>query len=758
MRRAVTALSVLCLLLTGAPAALAQEAVEYTAVLPDFEPLPATTLYRDIDANGAAWAAEVPTNWNGDLIVYAHGFVSPTTTELRVQPPSDSLRAYWVSQGYAWAASSYRANGYGAVGDAVDDTHNLIGYVADRASRTPDRVFVVGASLGGHVTAVSIERYPGAYDGALPVCGVLGDEELFEYFADAGLTASALAGVEVGSPQPPDWFERVVPTAVANLGLAGDTTTAGYRWSRVLEQRSGGERPLFDDAFDFWTSTTAPTALGDDGLPFLLGLYGGALAGGPDPRDPTFTGTEGQVYQYDDDPDLSPAEAELNEDILRYAPQPGAEPYFPVIEGQPSVPVLSLHTIGDLFVPLSMEQVYARRVADNGLSDRFVARAIRALGHCDFAPAELQTAWDDLIGWVTSGVAPAGDDITDETAVRDRSFGCAFTAATRDGLEECPAEPALERLAGADRVATAVALSSAVHDSADEVVLARADLAADALAAAGYVGGTMPLLLTPPDALADEVAAEIARLGATRVTLLGGEQALSTTVARAAADIAGVGTVERVAGQSRYDTASALAAAAAGGLAATGTVYVVNGAGDGTGRSWADAAAASGLTAFLRAPSLLVTGASVPPATREALAALEPERITIVGGEAAVGPDVAAVLGDYAPVDRLAGANRYGTSAAVVGRGLASGAEMSEPVVATGEGVADALVAGPVAAAGGQSLLLVDGTDLSGQQATATLLFEQGPLVSTVRIAGGEQAVTDAVAQQLLSAVAAAGD
>ena len=47
--------------------------------------------------------------------------------------------------------------------------------------------------MGGHVTAVAIEQYPQAYDGAMPICGVLGDHELFDFYLDYNLVAAALA-------------------------------------------------------------------------------------------------------------------------------------------------------------------------------------------------------------------------------------------------------------------------------------------------------------------------------------------------------------------------------------------------------------------------------------------------------------------------------------------------------------------------------------------------------------------------------------
>ena len=89
-----------------------------------------------------------------------------------------------------------------------------------------------------------------------------------------------------------------------------------------------------------------------------------------------------------------------------------------------------MHTIGDLFVPFSMEQVYARRAQLNGNDDLLVQRAIRDVGHCAFSPAEWDQAITDLTAWVHGGAAakPAGDDVLTPSVVADPAYGCRFTA------------------------------------------------------------------------------------------------------------------------------------------------------------------------------------------------------------------------------------------------------------------------------------------------------------------------------------------
>jgi hypothetical protein len=89
--------------------------------------------------------------------------------------------------------------------------------------------------------------------------------------------------------------------------------------------------------------------------------------------------------------------------------------------------MLSLHTLGDLFVPFLMEQVYARRVASKGNAHNLVQRATRDFGHCAFTGPELVQTFTDLVSWVEGGTKPAGDNVLDTAAVASPTFGCTFT-------------------------------------------------------------------------------------------------------------------------------------------------------------------------------------------------------------------------------------------------------------------------------------------------------------------------------------------
>ena len=89
--------------------------------------------------------------------------------------------------------------------------------------------------------------------------------------------------------------------------------------------------------------------------------------------------------------------------------------------------MVSLHNLGDLFVPFHNEIVYGNEAAATGTSDLLVQRGILGAIHCDFAASEVIAGLSDLIDWADGGPRPAGDDVLDPAAVADPLFGCQFT-------------------------------------------------------------------------------------------------------------------------------------------------------------------------------------------------------------------------------------------------------------------------------------------------------------------------------------------
>jgi pimeloyl-ACP methyl ester carboxylesterase len=426
MRRAARLLAVLTVLLAAGTAASAGPATaepppEYfvdETKLP-FAAIPGldTDRYWGVH-NGAGYRMEVPRNWNKRLVMWAHGFRG---SGLELTVDNHPLRAFLAANGYAWAASSYSRNEYD-VEVGVKDTYALTQRFNGIVGQ-PELVYLTGASMGGHVTAAAIEQYPSAYDGAMPICGVLGDHELFDFFLDYNLVAQTLAGVPA-YPIPTNYVTTAVPQINTALGIGAITVLApeptndlGRQFRAITVNRSGGPRPGAEAAFAFWKN-------------FLFQLAQPATE--PTPDDPPAL-RPGQIAtnlftRYEPN-----APVDVNRTVPRVAPEDLAErlsPFLtqiPKIAGRPGVPVLSLHGLGDLFVPFGMEQDYARDVALHLQGRNLVQRAIRTINHCEFSPTEVGTAWDDLVNWVEHKQKPAGDRVLNSGTVGAPTYGCAFS-------------------------------------------------------------------------------------------------------------------------------------------------------------------------------------------------------------------------------------------------------------------------------------------------------------------------------------------
>lgn len=405
-----------------------------------FSALAGATAYSGI-LHGSAYRIEVPDHWNGRLVMYAHGYAGTGTT---VSVSNPQLRGWYISQGYAWAASSYRQNGYN-VGDGVEDTHDLMVHFPGLTHhRAPRETYMTGVSMGGEITAVEIEQYRGQYTAAMPVCGVLGANELFDYFLGANATAAALTGTTIDYPKTAaagaayvPVYDATVQKEMTALGIthvsgtrfdATKPSPAGAAWMSAVEQLSGGTRPGFPGAAMYWSSFGfAPLT----DAPFLFGVYPGLTGGTIGYADGNVADNDDTVYQLDGDPHLSKEEQALNAAVLRVQDTAtettnAHRTELPDIAGNSKIPVLSLHDLGDLFVPISMDQIYANQVAARG-KNLFVDRAIRGTGHCEFADRELSTGFSDLVSWVHSGKKAAGDAILDAEEVAEPTFGCRFT-------------------------------------------------------------------------------------------------------------------------------------------------------------------------------------------------------------------------------------------------------------------------------------------------------------------------------------------
>lgn len=249
----------------------------------------------------------------------------------------------------------------------------------------------------------------------------------------------------------------------------------------------------------------------------------------------------------------------------------------------------------------------------------------------------------------------------------------------------------LNRFAGGNRFETAAAVAEQFPVGVETVYLASGTNFPDALAGAALAGSTdSPILLALRNGVPESTMDAIRRLQPQNIVLLGGEPTLSAAVEQ---QLRGHGTVSRIAGVDRYATAAAISSRFQGD---TEVVYIAS------GQNFPDALAGAAVAGAMGAPVLLTAPTTLRQSVRDALKKLDPRRIVVLGGTPSVSAFVEAELAGIAPVERIAGGNRFETAALIA----APLSDVDRVFVASGLNFPDALAGAALAAAQGAPVLL----------------------------------------------------
>lgn len=333
--------------------------------------------------HGALYRVCFPATWNGDLVLYAHGYVP---VHRPVALPEDVVGGQSISEtltglGYAFATTSYRANGLVAP-EASEDLAELDATVRGLYRPDPARSVIVGFSEGGLVAALAVERYPELFDGALAGCGPIGDFQsqlsyigdfrvVFDYLFPGVIPGNA---VEIPETVRANWDSRYVPAIVIALAANFDAAleliritgapVAGNDLRSVAETTVG---ILWYDVFGF---ADAQTRLG--GQPF-------------DNSSREYAGSRN--------------DAALNAGVQRHSADPGAVAGLARFQtsGNLQVPVSTLHTTGDPIVPFSQSELYGEKVSRAGKAQLLVHGTIDRHGHCAFEGVEVLSVFTALM-------------------------------------------------------------------------------------------------------------------------------------------------------------------------------------------------------------------------------------------------------------------------------------------------------------------------------------------------------------------------
>jgi pimeloyl-ACP methyl ester carboxylesterase len=347
---------------------------------------------------GSSYALFRPANWNGELVVYARGYVQPfLSPTLDIEIPG--FRDWLLSQGYGVAYSSYSETGY-AVKDGWQRTHQLRGLYTAELGR-PGRTYLLGLSMGGLIAEYLSERFSSSYDGTLSVCGVLAGGRtnadyiahfrvLFDHFYPGVLPGSLYhmpPGYYLIPPDPARGFPGSPAFHAVLNAVAGDPMRA---MNMAGIEQIGLAYADFGELVTSFLHVVGYQINGANALTERLNGHG-------------FFDNSTTVYAGSAD------DAALNAGVARYTADRAAENYLQrwwEPEGRIAKPFLSIHTTRDPLVPVRGDQRFAAQVAAAGASQHLLQRTVDAFGHCAFGPADIPMAFQALVGWARTGIRP----------------------------------------------------------------------------------------------------------------------------------------------------------------------------------------------------------------------------------------------------------------------------------------------------------------------------------------------------------------
>jgi pimeloyl-ACP methyl ester carboxylesterase len=385
----------------------------------------AVTVTTGTLSDGATYLIEVPSPWNGTLLLYSHGYVARGSDNPARDVAKDDFatHAFLLANGFALAGSSY-ANGGWALKEAIPDQLGTLD-AFDTKYGTPARTIAWGHSLGGIITAGLLQTAPQRFTAALPMCGVLaGGVATWNQALDAAFAiqkllpgGSVLHIVNITSP---------VSNFLTALSVLASAQKTPEGRARIALAGALGDLPGWFDpaspepaATDFATQEANQylwTAKVDAAFLFAARAELELRAGG----NPSWNTGVDYTKQLSNSIDLAEVQAlyqsaglSLDADLatLNNAPRISANPASVDYLTQNIVfngdlggkPVLTMHTTGDGLVVNTDEQAYRSVVnrAGNGplLREVFVHRA----GHCQFTPAETVAALQALISRLDTG-------------------------------------------------------------------------------------------------------------------------------------------------------------------------------------------------------------------------------------------------------------------------------------------------------------------------------------------------------------------
>ena len=375
------------------------------------------------EIDGAGYRVELPQQWNGELVLWAHGFrgLNDEGTGYSDRMTFDEIpaRDVIIGQGYGWATSTYRVNGY-VPGVGVDDLLKVKDRVSEIA-RAPSRTYIAGGSMGGATAQLMAQEFPQEIAAALAFCPAMGNIWVVDYL----VAWHALAHYLIGAPPEQMDVSGLIEWSAA-LGVSDSTglhlSATGEQFAALIKDFTGGDRWGFAEGLrQQWNISFALGAVLWPDIVASAPLSPGQVIAVSNTQPPADT----RQHVYSAGPDAGIDLDRLNAEVIRAASSDARrrDPGIGLPSGELKVPTLSMMTTGDLFTPIHLVRDYQRLVTDAGYAQNLVVQPVRRAGHCTFSDSESLGAFTSIVAWLGFGLAPPGDDLQGDLSV----IGARFT-------------------------------------------------------------------------------------------------------------------------------------------------------------------------------------------------------------------------------------------------------------------------------------------------------------------------------------------
>ncbi len=383
------------------------------------------------DSAGAYFWFAVPPQWNGTLVVHAHG--GPELGDPKADRVAADLARWsvWTRAGYAYAGTGFHQGGV-AVRSAAEDIERVRQLFVQQVA-APTRTVLHGQSWGAGVAARAAELSATASNGRSPYVAVLltagvlgGGSQSYDFRFDLRAVYQAVCRNHPRADEPayPLWQGLPLSSTLTRAELASRVDECTGVRKAASERSAQQQRNLLDILGVVAIPESALLSHLNWGTWHFQDVVFRRLAG----RNPFGNASVHYVGSHDD--------AALNANVFRATADPGARAAF-AADADPSgripVPVLTLHGINDPTAFVELESVFRETMQRGGSADRLVQLFTDDSEHSYLSDAQYVTAMRALLTWADRGEKPTPAGVAGECRSVEPAFapttGCRFLPA-----------------------------------------------------------------------------------------------------------------------------------------------------------------------------------------------------------------------------------------------------------------------------------------------------------------------------------------